>query len=464
MKIFISYSSKYRELVERLRLALVAEGHQPFVDRAELEPGQPFDAELREAIDDCDLFVYLVSPESVAPGSYALAELQLAQTRWPHPRGRVLPVTLAPTPLSAVPPYLKAVTMFEPQGDAVPGIVAAIARLAPGRHRRLWLATGAVLVLAALAAGWWWRERAAEAAAETAAARQAIASAAELCASGGHAAGWARLEALAGKDAAAAQSARADCAMSWLRDIRVRSDTESFTAIVNRVTPVLVESLATASGRRAADLRAHVGWGEVLRWREGAADASPDAHFRRALQDEPDNVYANAMRAHFLAVRQRDDEAVVHFRTAVAADRDRPYVRRMQIGAWLWRAGTAPHAVRAVDEMRRNGEALGPEARNALWSQVYHPWLFNADDDARFLAILPGEDHLATFDWLYPEPRHEGESAVWRYCRAVLQANAGKRADAVAELTALRNDLVARRQSGRALDQTHRALKRLAAK
>ena len=146
MKIFISYSSKYRDLVERLRLALVAEGHEPFVDRAELEPGQPFDEELREAIDDCDLFVYLVSPESVAAGSYALAELGLVQTRWQHPRGRVLPVKLAPTPLASVPPYLKAVTMFEPQGDPVPGIVAAIARLAPGRRRLLWLAAAAALL------------------------------------------------------------------------------------------------------------------------------------------------------------------------------------------------------------------------------------------------------------------------------------------------------------------------------
>jgi len=79
MKVFISYSSRYKDLVERLRLALVAEGHDPYVDRTELEPGQPFDAELREAIDDCDLFVFLLAPETVAPGSYALAELGLAQ-------------------------------------------------------------------------------------------------------------------------------------------------------------------------------------------------------------------------------------------------------------------------------------------------------------------------------------------------------------------------------------------------
>ena len=43
MDIFISYSSKYRELCERLQLALEAEGHHCFVDRTELDPGHPWE-------------------------------------------------------------------------------------------------------------------------------------------------------------------------------------------------------------------------------------------------------------------------------------------------------------------------------------------------------------------------------------------------------------------------------------
>ena len=462
MKIFISYSSKYRDLVERLRLALVAEGHEPFVDRAELEPGQPFDEELREAIEDCDLFVYLVSPESVAAGSYALAELGLVQSRWPHPRGRVLPVQLAPTPLASVPPYLKAVTMFEPQGDPVPGIVAAIARLAPGRRRLVWLAVAAALLLAVVAAGWLWREQRLEAAAL----RQSIASAADLCASGGYAAGWQRLSEIAGQHAVsptckprARTAPCAGCATS--ASVATPSPSRrSSTACV----PTLAAGLASTQGGRAADLRAHIGWGDNLRAREGASDATPDAHFRRALEDDPDNVYANAMRAHYFAVRRRADEAVVHFRTAVAANRDRPFVRRMQLGAWTWSGDYGAHLVRTVNDMRLNGEALTPEQRSGLWSPIYFSQLFNVQDDAGFLALLSGDDHLRTFDWLFPQPRHEGETAVWRYCRAVLLANAGQRDAAINELTALRNELQANKQTGRVLDQTQRALKRLTAK
>ncbi len=462
MKVFISYSSRYGDLVERLRLALVAEGHDPYVDRAELEPGQPFDAELREAIDDCDLFVFLLAPETVAPGSYALAELGLAQARWRHPRGRVLPVKLAPTPIGSVPPYLKAVTMFEPQGDPVPGIVAAVARLAPGRRRLLWAVAIAVVLAAALAGSWLWREQQTKAATL----RQSIASAAELCASGGHAAGWKRLGELAdaGAPPQVLETAREDCAMQWLRDIRVRADTESFTVIINRLSPTLVAGLATARGQRAADLRAHLGWGDALRAREGAADANPDAHFRRALEDDADNVYANAMRAHYLAVRNREEEAVVHFRAAVAANRDRPFVRSLQFGAWLWRAGYAPHAVRTANDMRIAGERPTAAQVNALWGPIYFSQLFNADDPTRFLAILPGDEHLATFEWLFPQPRDEGETAVWRYCHALLMAHAGKRAEAVATLAQLRDELRSDNRTGRVLDQAQAALKRLKTK
>ena len=462
MKVFVSYSSRYEDLVERLRLALVAEGHDPYVDRAELEPGQPFDAELREAIDDCDLFIFLLTPETVAPGSYALAELGLAQARWRHPRGRVLPVKLAATPISSVPPYLKAVTMFEPQGDPVPGIVAAVARLAPGRRRGLWAVAIAVALAAVLGGSWVWRQQQMQAATL----RQSIASAAELCTSGGHAAGWQRLGELAdvGAPPQLLQTAREDCAMQWLRDIRVRADTESFTVIINRLSPTLVAGLATARGQRAADLRAHLGWGDALRAREGAADANPDAHFRRALEDDADNVYANAMRAHYLAVRNREEEAVVHFRAAVAANRDRPFVRSLQIGAWLWRAGYAPHAVHTANDMRIAGERPTAAQVNALWGPLYFSQLFNADDPARFLAILPGDEHLATFEWLFPQPRHESESAVWRYCHALLMAHAGKRAEAIETLTRLRDELRSDNRPGRVLDQAQAALKRFKTK
>jgi hypothetical protein len=80
----------------------------------------------------------------------------------------------------------------------------------------------------------------------------------------------------------------------------------------------------------------------------------------------------------------------------------------------LARGLRAPHAVRTANEMRLNGETVSGPQRNALWGPIYFSQLFNADDDTRFLAILPGKEHLATFEWLYPKPRNEGE----RWCGA----------------------------------------------
>ena len=458
MKIFISYSSRYRDLVERLRLALLAEGHEPFVDRDELEAGETFDAELREAIERCDLFIFLLSPESVASGSYALAELALVQSRWRHPRGRVLPVKLAPTPIESVPPYLRAVTILEPQGDPVPGIDAAVARLGPGRARRRWILLGVALLAVALGGGWLWREQQRDAAVL----QQSIATARDLCTDGAYAAGWKRLEELARPQAQfAAASSREDCAMAWLRNIRIRSDKQTFSDIVDPLTPVLAEGLATASGERAADLRAHLGWADMLRGRDGAADTDPDAQFRRALADDPGNVYANAMRAHFLAQRNREDEAAALFATAMASGRDREFVRRLQLGAWLSRAGYSARALQTVNDMRKQGETLTGDQRSVLWSPLYFANLISYEDDRTFLAALPGSEQLATYDWLFPQPRNEGETASWRYIRAILQLQAGHREQATKTLEALRAELVASRQGGRILDLTQRALAEL---
>jgi len=242
MDIFISYSSKYRELCERLQLALEAEGHHCFVDRTELDPGHPFDAELREAIADCDVFIFLVSPESVAPGSYALAELNLAQQRWRHPRGRVLPVVVAPTPMASIPSYLKAVTLLQPRGEVVAETLAAVSQLGKRRSPSMVLALIGLAVIAVVGIGafaYVSQQRAAEQAQQEQTARE-TASAAELCASGSHAAAWNRFDELAARYSAdaAVQRAREQCGMRWLREIRVRVGEQTFADIVKRVQPV----------------------------------------------------------------------------------------------------------------------------------------------------------------------------------------------------------------------------------
>ena len=464
MKIFTSYASEYRALAERLSLAFEAEGHESFLDRTGLQAGEPYHGGLREAIEGCDLFVFLVAPESVAAGSYARSELSLAEQRWRHPARRVLPVLVAPTPFESIPPYLGAVTVLQPQGDVVAETVAAVARMQ--RRPRRWLAAAAFVLLVMAAGGslLWQQHRAEQARlALEAQVAQDVGAARELCASGGFAAAWPRFDELAARFAGRRDvlDARADCGMQWLREIRVQSGKQTFSDIVKLVQPALVERLGGATGVRAGDLRAHLGWADYLRGRDGAGDVDPASHYRRALADDPGNAFAHAMWGHNLMMSNKEQEAVAHFDAAVATPRERAFVRRLQLASTTWRIGLAPHAVRVADEMRRNGEQMEAGMPRRIWFMAYDGLLYNtvAETRASFLALLPPADHLATFDWLFPDPSavSSGEHA-WRLSRAMLLANAGQVPAARKILQELRAQLEAEKRSGYLLDETRRQL------
>src|SRR5215510_5682057 len=117
MQIFLSYASEDREIADLIHLALLGGGHKVFFDRESLPPGGDYHARIRNAVEHSDLFLFLISPNSVAQGSYALTELKYARARWPHPKGRVLPVRLRAVSWETIPGYLKAVTVLEPEGN-----------------------------------------------------------------------------------------------------------------------------------------------------------------------------------------------------------------------------------------------------------------------------------------------------------------------------------------------------------
>ena len=483
MRIFISYSSKYRDLCDRLQLALEADGrHEVFVDHSQLSPGQPFDTTLRQGIENCDLFVFLLSPESVAAGSYALAELSMAKARWRHPGGHVLPVKVAPLPKEAIPPYLRAVTILEPQGDLVAETVAAVERVRAPSRKKLWLALGGAGVAVALGLGAvgtlnWQKQRderaraaiATQAQASAAAALQAtaLAAAVRLCESGNQTLAWQRFAEIiqTEPDRPALRQAHEDCAMRWLREIRVQADKDSFTAIVERVLPVLAEGAAAATGQRGADLEAHMGWADHLRKREGAGGLDPQAHYRRALALDADNVYAHTMWGlHTMVQRGSLDEARAHFKVALDGGREHGWVRGMQFAALLYYTPGPGQieAARAVNEMRQRGENVDTAPRDRLWTYVYYDTLLSRERRDAFVAAVHDKDAVATFVWLFPEADvRPDRRALWRYLLASLEEAAGERSSARARFESLRDEFKREASSGTIVDMTLAALKRL---
>jgi hypothetical protein len=163
VKVFVSHSSKDTDVAERIALALKESDHEVFFDRSSLQPGEAYNEQIREAIAECDLFVFLVSAASIREGTYARSELQFAAKRWRHPSRCVLPVLLERVSFAEIPPFLAAVTVLEPVGNVVARPAHAVEALARAAQRRrlVRVAAGAFAVLLVAGAGAWaWYRRA----------------------------------------------------------------------------------------------------------------------------------------------------------------------------------------------------------------------------------------------------------------------------------------------------------------
>jgi len=297
VKVFLSHASEQADVARGIEIALRGEGHSVFLDRSALQPGETYNDQIRDAIAQSDLFVFLISPEALGSGRYTLTEVQLAEERWPRPAGHLLPVVVRPTDLRVVPAYLRGVTVLEPRGNIPAAVAAAVARLSRPWWWRLIRQSAAFLVLGALltvSAGAWWGYQRWLTSTEVS---RLLATGGAQYRSGNYAGAWdtyARAAVLTPRrrDVVLAQE---QVAMDWLDNIRVTVGRGAFTDIVEKVQFVLARCTESGEARRAADCLAHQGWGDFLRLREGAGGLVPTRYYRRALQVDPSNVYAHTM-------------------------------------------------------------------------------------------------------------------------------------------------------------------------
>jgi len=118
-------------VAESITFSLRSRGHKVFLDRDDLPPGQSYDQQIERAVADSDVFIFLVTPESVTKGRYTLTELTFARRKWRYPHGHVLPVMARKTPFDEIPPYLKAVIILEPLGNITAETAAQVDSLMP---------------------------------------------------------------------------------------------------------------------------------------------------------------------------------------------------------------------------------------------------------------------------------------------------------------------------------------------
>lgn len=159
VKIFVSYSRDDQATADALAVGLSQERHDVFFDRSNLPPGESFHEKIRQEIASTDMFVFLLSPSSIRPESYAMTELNLARKRWPDPSETVLPVLVRPMDLAQAPAYLTSNTVLQ-GGNIVAEAIGAIAALDAKRRERAQarlrrrIVVIVTVALVAVAGGW----------------------------------------------------------------------------------------------------------------------------------------------------------------------------------------------------------------------------------------------------------------------------------------------------------------------
>lgn len=266
---------------------------------------------------------------------------------------------------------------------------------------------------------------------EFAAAFASLDEAAEVADEGSH---FAKLSGRLDPLRAEIRTAQEDVAMAWLRAARAPAG-KTFSDMVEPLLPVIARGLVGAGGTRRADLLAHRGWANFLMSRDGRDTPDPADSYREAIAIDAANPFAHANLGHLILWRRGPaDEASAHFAKALASGRERAYVRRMQLAAFsnYGSPGTDAGLLRAVDEMRRNGEPVDESTGRYLFGVYFHA--FNSPEELQALVqVIPPADQIATIRALYSGSDFDpGRVPLRDAVIALLQEAAGQQEEALA--------------------------------
>lgn len=273
-----------------------------------------------------------------------------------------------------------------------------------------------------------------------------------------------------------AQDRQTEAAMLWLEDFDPIPDTSiaddpaedrSVVDVANLALPVFDKALARARGPAAADILAHVGWANFLRYREGVREGvTVEENFRQALEKDHANVYAHAMWGFWILWHGGDlDAANQQFSAALATGRKKGYVRDLQLAALVHRHNgeTDADELRVANEMRKNGEPISDRQCHDILDDTIGDRLDEHQRLVAILSVLPAQEMQATFDWLNAGKitSTDEKQAYSPFIAANLLEIAGDRAGALTIYRGLQKD--PRTRSITLLSVVNDAIKRLEA-
>jgi tetratricopeptide (TPR) repeat protein len=245
----------------------------------------------------------------------------------------------------------------------------------------------------------------------------------------------------------AAQQREAGAAMLWLENAHSSKD-KSFTELADQLVPVLDKALTNAKGAAAADILAHIGWANFLRYRENPADRDLVARsYHDALKIDPQNPYAHAMAGHWILWNNGKVEAAnLEFSAALASGRERAFVRELQLSAFNNGHSDVEDAqlLRIASEMRVNKEPIKAAYDNDIYNRVFY---FRTSDLKGLGEVLTGsglrpDETLTTYDWLATQTAGDQDvRQVREFIVAFLAGMVGNHAEALSKFKSLQAEL-----------------------
>ena len=451
MHIFLSYSSSDRDVAHRIHLSLVGQQHNVFLDREDLSPGLEYDNRIAQELQRAHLFIFLISPDSVSHGRYTLTELGMAQRKWSHPAGHVLPVLVRATPMDHIPSYLKAVTIMQPAGNIPSEVADHVRRMKPPRPAWLpWVFGG--IVGTGLGVALWATSGMSP---PVRAASDLLQNARSLQDAGEYASALEKI--LAARThfsqspittlfqpqlAQDITTQQLTIATTWLDDMHVKEG-ERFSELAGRLLPTLDEAITTSTGALKATALAYRGWADFLRSRDSGQRFEPETFYRQALDIDPANVHAHSMWGHWITWTRGDlDEAKKHFESALANGQQRAYVRDRQLSAManLHNDEGDGETIRIVSDMLIRKEPIPDAAKWRIRSIFTSSCGFLSRNNISKLAeVLPESALIALLRSLFPLDS-DREQAHWvQPCIARLQEHAGLNDNALESYRAIQS-------------------------
>jgi tetratricopeptide (TPR) repeat protein len=223
--------------------------------------------------------------------------------------------------------------------------------------------------------------------------------------------------------------------MLWVENYHVylKPGQDSDAAVpsqLDQIIAILDAALARTHGTAAADVQAHLGWAHWLNQhiaeREFPPNAMSERNYRAALATDPSNVYANAMLGNWLALNGGSlAEAVQHFNSAVATGKARTFVRTLQLAGLRDRdePGARTALMRALNEMRKNGEPLNPEDKHRILGFCCDPPLTDHTELTESLSAVPAAEAWQTYLWLDDQPNTAEEASQRDIAHKFIAAN-----------------------------------------